>query len=132
MVKFNLKRKNMKYDVIILAVLLIGGALWAKGKVIKTDNGYKIKKSHTYYQGKVSWGEGFNDHTANSPITGIAVLSVGDGWTYSTVTDANGVFKVEVKPAKAFKLRMSDGNEWVDFGTQIKGIPEGTTAGTVK
>ena len=123
----------MKMLMMILALLLIGGGiLYAKGKVVKTDDGFKIKTVHTYYENKVAWGEGYNDHTQDSPITGIAVLAVGVGWTYSTVTDANGVFKVKVKPMQPFKIRVSDGNTWVDYETEMAGIPEGTTVSELK
>ena len=123
----------MKTIMILIAMLLIGGGiLYAKGKVVKTDDGFKIKTGHTYYENKVSWGEGYNDHVVDTPITGIAVLAVGAGWTYSTVTDATGNFKVKVEPLKPFKLRISDGNTWIDYETEIAGIPEGTTLNDIK
>jgi len=112
---------------ILMIALIGGGALWAKGKVVKTDNGYKVKTVHTYYESKVSWGEGYNDHVVDTAITGIAVLAVGDGWTYSTMTNKEGEFKIKVKPLSPFTLRLSDGNTWLDYETEIKGIPEGTT-----
>jgi len=118
--------------IIVGLMAIFGGVLFAKGKVIKTDDGYKIKQTHTYYQSKIAWGEGYNDHVAESPITGIAVLAVGVGWTYATVTDANGTFRIKVKPGEPFKLRMSDGNEWVEHETELPGIPEGTTVSDFK
>ena len=112
---------------IVLFAIIGGGVLWAKGKVIKTDTGFKVKTVHTYYHSNVSWGEGYLSHVANTPITGIAVLAVGTGWTYSTVTDVKGEFKIKVKPLSPFKLHISDGNEWIIYETDIKGVPEGTT-----
>ena len=112
---------------IVLFAIIGGGALWAKGKVIKTDNGFKVKTVHTYFESKVSWGEGYNDHVVDTPITGIAVLAVGDSWTYSTMTNVKGEFKIKVKPLSPFKLHISDGNEWIIYETDIKGVPEGTT-----
>ena len=117
---------------IVLFAIIGGGVLWAKGKVIKTDTGFKVKTVHTYYQSNVSWGEGYLSHVANTPITGIAVLAVGTGWTYSTVTDVTGNFKVKVEPMKPFKIRISDGNTWIDYETEIVGITEGTTLNDIK
>ena len=119
--------------MLILAVMAVfGGVLYAKGKIVKTEHGFKVKTVHTYYENKVAWGEGYNDHVLDTPITGIAVLAVGDGWTYSAVTDANGVFKVKVEPSKPFKIRVSDGNTWVMYEIDIPGIPEGTTVSELK
>lgn len=112
---------------IILAVMVLGGVVYAKGRVVKTDIGFKVKTVHTYYESKITWGEGYSDHVVDSPITGVAVLAVGAGWTYSTVTDSSGVFKVEVAAGKPFKLRVSDGNTWIEYDTEIPGIAEGTT-----
>ena len=123
----------MKTILVILMIALIGGgALWAKGKIVKTDAGFKIKTVHTYYQSNVSWGEGYLSHIADAPITGIAVLAIGDGWTYSTVTDSTGDFKVKVEPMNTFKIRISDGNTWLDYETEMAGIPEGTTFNDIK
>ena len=118
----------MKTILIILGLIAIfGGIAFAKGSVIKTDDGFKIKQTHTYYEHKVSWGEGYSDHALDSPITGIAVLAVGDGWTYSTVTNTEGIFKVKVKAGQPFKIHISDGNTWSIFEDDISGIAEGTT-----
>ena len=123
----------MKTALIILAIIAIGGGiLFAKGRVSKTDKGFKVETTRTYYQNRVIWGDGYTDHQATSPITGIAVLAVGTGWTYSAVTDATGLFKVEVKPDEAFTIRVSDGNTWIDYPTKILGIAEGTTKSEVE
>ena len=123
----------MKTIMILVAMLLIGGGiLYAKGKVVKTEDGFKVKTVHTYYENKVSWGEGYSDHIQDSPITGIAVLAVGAGWTHSAVTDTNGVFKVKVEADKPFKIRISDGNTWIEHETEISGIPGGTTVSELK
>ena len=120
----------MKTLMIILAVMaVLGGALYAKGKIEKTNNGFKVKNVQTYYQNTVSWGDGYLDHSIDTPITGIAVLAVGTGWTYSTLTDETGLFKVKVEAGKPFKLRISDGNTWVEYPTEIAGVPEGTVGG---
>lgn len=117
----------MKELLIGLAIMLaLGGALYAKGKVVKEPKGFKVVSVKTYYTSKVTWGEGYQDHVTATPITGIAVLAVGTGWTTSAVTDEVGVFKIEVEPAKPFKLRVSDGNTWVTYDVDIAGVPEGT------
>ena len=115
------------FFAIVMLMIIGGGALWAKGNVIKVEGGYKIKQTHTYYESKVSWGEGYNDHTDATPITGIAVLAVGVDWTYSAVTDVDGKFKVKVKPNAPFKLKISDGNTWAEYDSELAGIVEGTT-----
>lgn len=118
--------------LILLFAIIGGGALWAKGVVIKTADGFKIKTTHTYYENKVSWGDGYIDHVADTPITGIAVLAIGDGWTYSTMTDEAGKFKIKVRASSPFKIQVSDGNEWIMYGSDIAGIQEGTTFSELK
>lgn len=122
----------MKELLIIAAILAIaGGAVYAKGKVEKTDKGFSIKNVQTYYQNKASWGEGYSEHIAGTPMVGVAIIAVGDGWLYTTTTDNTGLFKVKVDAGKPFRLKISDGNILVDFDTELAGVAEGTTLNDV-
>ena len=113
--------------IMIGLLAILGGLAWAKGNIVKTNTGYKVKHTNTYYASNVVWGDGYSDHIQDSPITGIAILAVGTGWTYSTITDKDGNFTVKVKADSPFTLRISDGNTWIDFEATIKGVAKGTT-----
>lgn len=116
------------FGIILMAIALASGALYAKGKVVKTENGFKVKQIHTYYENKILWGEGYIDHSADTPVSGVAVLAIGNGWIETTTTDPlTGIFKIKVEPGKPFTIKISDGNQLVDYETEIPGVPEGTT-----
>ena len=100
--------------IIIGIIVLISGGLYAKSKLVKSDKGIILKSDevHTYYKSKILWGDAYADHEANDGVHNTEVVSFGDGWEYSTTTDDDGVFTVEVKANAKFKIKASDGNSW--------------------
>ncbi len=104
---------NNTWIGIMLAVVVLGGFLYAK-EMKKTPDGFTIESDvvHTYYVNKIIWGDNYTDHTNTTPVHNTEVIAFGDGWEYSTTTDDNGDFKVEVKPGVPFYIKASDGNDW--------------------
>ena len=115
--------------IAVLVFLVLGGAVYAQSKIQKTDSGFtftKEKEVKTYYTNKIIWGDVYVDHTSNNPVHNTEVVAFGDGWEYSTTTDDDGVFTVEVKGDSVFKIKASDGNDW-SISDEQKAIPTGTT-----
>lgn len=120
---------------IILTLLILGsGALYAKSKIEKTDTGFAFKsnKVHTWFESRILWGDDYLDHDNKTPVHNTEVIAFAEDafgnieWQYSTTTDDDGNFKVEVKPNTKFKIKASDGNQWATSLEQ-NGIPTGTT-----
>ena len=118
--------------LIALALVVGGGLVYAKTKIEKKDTGFVFTNDtvHTYYMNRILWGDTYTDHKNNAPVHNTEVIAFGDGWEYSTTTDDDGVFKVEVRPNSVFKIKASDGNSWSVSGVQ-DGVKEGTTRNEV-
>lgn len=112
----------MRSLIAIMAVLTVGCADF---KLEKTDEGFVVKDTKTYYKGKIIWGDTYTDHNASSPLFHTEVVAYAIGWHYTTTTDDDGSFKVEVKPNTKFKIKASDGNRWAT-SPDLVGIADGT------
>ena len=93
--------------------------------LIKTNEGFKVNRSHTYYSGNVIWGEGFTDKNASSPFMSGVVIAFGAGWSYATITKEDGSFLVEVRPGSEFTIKTSDGNIWYEYNGTLPAISKG-------
>lgn len=115
---------------IVLGLIVIGGGYaYAQSKIEKTDNGMVFTKPievKTYYMNRIIWGDNYVDHDDKTPVHNTEVVAFGDGWEFSTTTDDDGVFKVEVKADSPFKIKASDGNSWSTSEEQ-KAVEVGTT-----
>ncbi len=114
--------------IFIGVAFLGGGLLFAQSKITKTDDGFMFDstKVHTWYESRIIWGDGYFDHDGGGAVHNTEVVAFGDGWEYSTTTDDNGNFKVEVKADSTFKIKASDGNQWAT-SKELIGVPLGTT-----
>ena len=112
---------------IIIALFLIGGGI-AYAKITKTDAGltFTSDKVQTWYENRIIWGDNYVDHKGQAPVHNTEVIAFGDGWSFSTTTDDDGSFKVEVKPDVPFKIKASDGNQW-STSEELSPVPLGTT-----
>ena len=117
---------NHSIPYIIIGIIFFGGMIYASTRVDKTSEGFIITRTKTYYQNRIIWGEGYTDHNGKAPVHNTEVVAFGDGWEYSTTTDDDGNFKVEVKADSPFRLKASDGNSW-SISDELSGVPEGTT-----
>lgn len=120
----------MKTLLIIIGLMAIfGGVLYAQGKLTKADGGFTLfsGKIKTYYANRIVWGDIYTDHKNGKGAHNTEVVVWGDGWEFSTTTDDDGNFKVEVKPDSPFKIKASDGNVWSIFEGTLDGVPLGTT-----
>ena len=115
--------------LIIISIVILGsGVLYAKSKIEKSNDGFVFKSDtvHTYYQRRIVWGDIYVDHTESAGVHNTEVVAFGTGWEYSTTTDDDGNFKVEVKTDVKFKIKASDGNQW-STSEELSPIPIGTT-----
>ncbi len=114
--------------IFIGVAVLGGGLLFAQSKITKTDDGFIFDsaKVHTWYESRIIWGGIYTDHEGGGAVHNTEVVAFGDGWEYSTTTDDNGNFKVEVKADSAFKIKASDGNQWAT-SEELDGVQLGTT-----
>ena len=120
----------MKTILVILGVLMLaGGVLYAQGKIERTESGFKLfaNKAQAWYENRIIWGEDYFDHDAGNPVHNTEVVVWGEDWLFSTTTDDEGNFRVEVKPDTPFRLKASDGNIWAEYNGTLAGVPKGTT-----
>ena len=117
----------MKTVLILIGLfILAGGVVYAQGKMNKSDRGFEMSgKVKTWYENRIIWGD-YIDHKEGVGVHNTEVIAFGDTWEFSTTTDDEGNFKVEVNPDSTFKLKASDGNVWAISDT-ITGVPLGTT-----
>jgi len=119
----------MKTALIIAGLMAIfGGVLYAQGKLTKDNQGLHLGsgKIKTWYENRIIWGD-YIDHDAGTGVHNTEVVVWGVDWEFSTTTDDEGNFKVEVKPDSPFKIKASDGNVWAEFNGTLEGVPLGTT-----
>jgi len=119
----------MKTALIIAGLMAIfGGVLYAQGKLTKDNQGLHLGsgKIKTWYENRIIWGD-YIDHDAGTGVHNTEVVVWGVDWEFSTTTDDEGNFKVEVKSDSPFKIKASDGNVWAEFNGTLEGVPLGTT-----
>ena len=111
-------------QVLIDSILAIS-LLSADEALIKTDTGFMFPSVEikTYYESSIKWGKS-EDHNLSSPAMGIAVVvwSNTEKWKFSTITNEEGKFKVEVKPDSDFRIKASNGSTWSVYDGILKGI----------
>jgi len=112
---------------IFIGLLLFGGVLYAQGKLTKDNQGLHLGsgKVKTWYENRIIWGD-YIDHDKGTGVHNTEVVVWGVDWEFSTTTDDEGNFKVEVKPDSPFRIKASDGNVWAEFNGTIEGVPLGT------
>lgn len=112
---------------IVLALIVLSGFLYAN-QMKKVDGGFQMKSPEvkTYYVNRIIWGDDYMDHDNGKPVHNTEVIAYGEDWSYSTTTDDDGYFKVQVKNGSKFKIKASDGNRWAE-SEDLNGIPLGET-----
>jgi len=113
---------------ILLLLVLAIGVIYAQGKIVKVEEGFQVfsNKVYTYYENRIIWGD-YIDHDEGGGVHNTKVTVWGEGWEFSTTTDDEGNFKVEVKPDSPFHIKASDGSRWAEFNGTLEGVPLGTT-----
>ncbi len=101
-------------------------------KLIKTTEGFSVKKVKTYFESRIIWGEGYCDHNNTTAFKHGTVIAYGANWSYATTTDGDGNFKVEVKGNSEFTIKISDGSQWNAYDGILPAIKTGTTGNTIK
>ncbi len=111
--------------IIILMLVMLSALVADPLPLTKTTNGFMFPSMEvkTYYKSKIVWGESL-EHNLSAPAMGIAVVvwSNSDKWMYSTITNEEGKFEVEVKSGSAFRIKASDGSRWCEYDDIIAGI----------
>ncbi len=128
-----INRKGIQMKKILILAAVLTGLMSADAydiyftKLIKTTEGFSVKKIKTYYAGRIIWGEGYCDHNNTTAFRHGVVMAYGTNWSHSAVTDENGDFKVEVKANSEFTIKASDGSQWHTYEGTLPAIPIGTT-----
>lgn len=117
---------NTQIVFTIITMLLLGTLAYGQSKIERTEDGFVLTDVKTYLESRIIWGDGYGDHDENSSVHNTEVIAFGDGWEYSTTTDDDGYFKVQVKPDVPFKIKASDGNQWNTVIKDLDPIPYGT------
>ena len=109
----------------IIILMLVTAVTLIANPLTKTTDGFMFPSVEvkTYYSSKIVWGESL-EHNLSAPAMGIAVVvwSNSDKWKFSTITNEEGKFKIEVKPDSDFRIKASDGSDWCEYEGIIKGV----------
>jgi len=102
---------------IFIGIFLLGGILYAQGKLTKDNQGLHLGsgKIKTWYENRIIWGD-YIDHKEGIGVHNTEVVVWGNDWEFSTTTDDEGNFKI-----KAY-----DGSRWAEFNGTLEGVPLGT------